>query len=206
MEPYAVAGSKSDSDLCLDFTGTIDWRGSEHPAESLSSYDSLVAWSLRKGILTDEEAENLRELAKKKKTVAHDLLEEAYQLRESIFAIFSAAAGKRSADPRDIEVLNFYLTRGSTGRKVQMTSSGFRWALHPDKSVDMMLFPIARSAAELLTSDDLPRVKECANQEDGCAALFLDCSKTQTRKWCSMDSCGNRAKFSTYYARHGHSS
>jgi predicted RNA-binding Zn ribbon-like protein len=65
-----------------------------------------------------------------------------------------------------------------------------------------MLYPIANSAAMLLTSEDLGRVRECANEEEGCGSLFLDCSKSQSRRWCSMESCGNRAKFKTYYDRH----
>ena len=56
-----------------------------------------------------------------------------------------------------------------------------------------MLWPVAHSAAELLISDDLDRVKQCADDR-GCGWLFVDTSRNRSRRWCSMESCGNRAK------------
>ena len=60
-----------------------------------------------------------------------------------------------------------------------------------------MLWQIARSAVELLTSDEVRRVKQC----DRCDWLFLDRSRNQKRRWCSMSACGNRVKMSRRYAR-----
>jgi predicted RNA-binding Zn ribbon-like protein len=51
---------------------------------------------------------------------------------------------------------------------------------------------VLRSAADLLTSDDLGRLRECAS--DTCAWLFLDHSKNRSRRWCDMTVCGNRDK------------
>jgi len=59
---------------------------------------------------------------------------------------------------------------------------------------------VARSAAELLTSDNVDRVRECEDDR-GCGYLFIDQSKNRSRRWCSMESCGNRAKARRYYAR-----
>jgi predicted RNA-binding Zn ribbon-like protein len=66
--------------------------------------------------------------------------------------------------------------------------------------MDQMLWPVARSAAELLTSERAGRVRECASET--CSWLFLDGSRNGRRKWCDMASCGNRAKARRYYARH----
>jgi predicted RNA-binding Zn ribbon-like protein len=58
-------------------------------------------------------------------------------------------------------------------------------------------------AADLLASpDDLARVRVCAGSEaGGCGWLFLDRTKARTRRWCSMQDCGNRAKARRYYAK-----
>lgn len=66
-------------------------------------------------------------------------------------------------------------------------------------ALDRPLWPVARSLAELLTSDELPRVRECA--ADNCAWLFIDTSKNRSRRWCDMAVCGNRAKARRHYAR-----
>ena len=54
------------------------------------------------------------------------------------------------------------------------------------------MWPIARSAAELLVSSDRALVKEGAS--DDCLWLFLDGTKNHKRRWCEMKTCGNRAK------------
>jgi predicted RNA-binding Zn ribbon-like protein len=63
-----------------------------------------------------------------------------------------------------------------------------------------MLWPVARSAAELLSSESVDRVRECASST--CTWLFIDDSRNRRRRWCDMASCGNRAKARRYYERH----
>jgi predicted RNA-binding Zn ribbon-like protein len=111
-------------------------------------------------------------------------------------------AHKRKAGREDLGVLNEYLSRGLSRVKVSEGEGSYQWDWNESVSPEMMLYPIASSAASLLTSEDLSRVRECANEEEGCGSLFLDCSKSQSRKWCSMESCGNRMKFRTYYDKH----
>jgi len=66
-------------------------------------------------------------------------------------------------------------------------------------SLTAPLRPVVRSAAELLTSDLVDRVRECHG--DDCTWLFLDQSRNRSRRWCSMESCGNRAKVRRHYRR-----
>ena len=59
---------------------------------------------------------------------------------------------------------------------------------------------VARDALALATSPAAGRVRECANPD--CSALFVDDSRPGTRRWCAMNSCGNRAKKTLYRDRH----
>jgi predicted RNA-binding Zn ribbon-like protein len=63
----------------------------------------------------------------------------------------------------------------------------------------LLLAPVLWSAGDLLTGGRLSRVRQCANP--ACLWLFVDDSKAGTRRWCSMASCGNRAKANRHYAR-----
>ena len=200
METSQSARDSPSLELCLEFTDTIDWRTSEHAKDTIERYSDLLAWSRRKGLLAAEEAERLGRLVVGKQEEA--VLAEARGLRESVYRIFSAAAHGRKADSGDIKVLNENLRRALERMEVRPGGEGYYWGWREGESPDMMLLPIARSAADLLTSEDLARVKECANEEEGCGSLFLDGSKSQSRKWCSMKSCGNRMKFRTYYDKH----
>jgi predicted RNA-binding Zn ribbon-like protein len=75
---------------------------------------------------------------------------------------------------------------------------GWSWADDP-VNLEMPLWPVTRSAADLLTSSDLRSLRLCAS--DTCAWLFLDTSRNGSRRWCSMRTCGNRAKARRHHAR-----
>jgi predicted RNA-binding Zn ribbon-like protein len=80
-------------------------------------------------------------------------------------------------------------------------SDGYTWRFDQGKNdLAPMLAPILRSAAELLTSPALGRVREC--DSDTCWWLFLDSSKSGTRRWCDMKVCGNREKARRHHKRH----
>ena len=64
---------------------------------------------------------------------------------------------------------------------------------------ESLLAPVLWSAGDLLTGARRARVRQCANPR--CLWLFLDDSKSGNRRWCSMASCGNRAKAHRHYAR-----
>lgn len=61
-----------------------------------------------------------------------------------------------------------------------------------------LLFPIARSALDLLTQTDPRRLHRCRNER--CVLLFYDSTKSSTRQWCSLD-CFNRTRSSENYRR-----
>lgn len=184
-------------ELCLDFTDTVDWRTSNHAKDTIDSYGALLEWSRNKGLLNPREAGALGRVAAREDLTP--VLTEATRLREAIYHIFSAIAHEKKAARKDLEILNAYLAKSLSRMAVKETDEGYEWGLSCDTSPEMMLYQIAESAAMLLTSDELARVRECANEEEGCGSLFLDNSKSQTRRWCSMRSCGNRMKFRTYY-------
>jgi predicted RNA-binding Zn ribbon-like protein len=79
-------------------------------------------------------------------------------------------------------------------------SGHFEWEFDiKQDNLEAPLWPIARSAAEVLASDQLPFVRACASHT--CEWLFLDESKNHRRRWCDMTKCGNRAKVRSFYNR-----
>jgi predicted RNA-binding Zn ribbon-like protein len=67
------------------------------------------------------------------------------------------------------------------------------------ETLERPMWDIAQSAADLLTSGQLHRVRQCGDER--CGWLFFDRSKNRSRRWCSMDDCGNRAKARRHYRR-----
>ena len=81
-----------------------------------------------------------------------------------------------------------------------MANNALNWTYtFEERKLDQMLWPIIRSAAELLTSDKLDRVCECPGEN--CGWLFIDMSRNRSRRWCDMKDCGNRAKARRHYRK-----
>lgn len=188
--------------LCLDFSNTVDWRNGKNAKDSLKEYGDLAKWSREHGILGSREAAQLLEAAKRRgqETVT---LKRALELRETIYKIFSAVAHKMEPGRRELDALNGFVSTSMSRSRVVREGRSFHWAWREGGSEpESVLWPIARSAANLLTSDHLAMVGECANEGEGCGWLFLDETKGGNRKWCSMEGCGNRAKARRYYEAH----
>ena len=126
----------------------------------------------------------------------------AIALRALIYRIFSALGEDRQAAPSDIEELNALLPEAQRQRGIVTADGGYEWGWldDPDAPLDRVLWPIAVSAAALLTWDQLDRVKLC--RADDCGWLFVDASRNRSRRWCDMSDCGNRAKARRFRTRH----
>lgn len=171
--------------LCLDFCNIA--------SDFLVSYPALISWSQQAGALTPGRASQLLEHP-------HDtaqVVATAVQLRGALIALFQFRS--RASD---LSVLNRALARAYTRQRlVAVRPSGYRLeSARSDDAFDEMLWPVARTAADLLTTPaELARVRTCGDET--CGQLFLDESKNGSRMWCSMRDCGNRAKARRHYAR-----
>ena len=186
--------------LCLDFANTVSWHASARPQEKLNTYADLVAWARSVRLVEDKAADRLLTEAAQRPEEAQAALHAARALREAIYRVFAAVAAGADPAPADLDTVNEALARGMVYLRVARAGDEFRWWWDvPRGSLTGMLWPVARSAAELLTSDDLSRVGQCAD-EDGCGWLFFDVSKNHSRRWCGSG-CANRAKARRFYAR-----
>lgn len=187
--------------LPLDFANTAEWHARPDPTENLNSYADLVAWSWKGGLLTEREARLLLEQAERRPGESAAALDEAIRLREAIYRIFSALAAGSEAPVESMASFNAALAEALSRTRIEPSDEGFSWGWSDEQqSLDRMLWPILRSTAELLTSTDLKRIGECAGDR-GCGYLFYDRSRNHSRRWCSMESCGNRAKVQRHYVR-----
>ena len=185
--------------LCLDFANTVGDHKSGEPSEHLASYADLVAWSQHAGILTNHAAQEMLGDAAQHPTIANNVFQRALVLREAIYRLLTAIVEGQAHKPADLDLLNGALADGLVHSRIIATKEGFQWDWTDEKSLDRMVWLIARSAADLLTSEDLDRVRQCGDEE--CGWLFLDATKNRSRRWCDMNDCGNRAKARRYYER-----
>lgn len=187
--------------VCLEFANTVHAHGSAHPEEMLLSYEDLLDWVERVGLLGRLDAGELRRLASGDPALAEHARQEAVSLREAIYHLFVAAARGQQPVKADLDRLNQALAEAMRELKVGYDKGQYAWLSEPGRGQLHSFLPrIARSAADLLTSDELGRVGVCAD-ENGCGWLFFDTSRNHSRRWCDISSCGNRAKARRHYAR-----
>jgi len=187
--------------LCLNFANTVEWRDSEHPNDKLHDYTDLIDWAEAAAVLLPERADRSRQMAQKQPKMAVAAFDRAIRLREAIYRLFVDVTEQRPVRPEDLALLNEVLSESLSHLQVVPSSTGFDWGWAESSiSCDQVLWPVARSAGELLISDKLERVHQCADDR-GCGYLFVDMSRNHSRRWCSMESCGNRAKAHRHYQR-----
>jgi predicted RNA-binding Zn ribbon-like protein len=202
-----VGGSPS-----LDFVNTVGgWGGNplkKGPrdyrdavlSEKLDGYADLVAWSRHVRLLTDREAKKLLRLAKQKPQAAAAVLERGLLLRRAIYRLFKSVVENWQPDAADGERLSEELSVARSHEKLIYAEHKFSWGWDArDDALDRMLWPLALSAAGLLTSGDLSRIRQCGG--DNCGWLFLDTSRNRSRQWCAMNDCGNLAKVRRFRQR-----
>jgi len=190
--------------LCLDFANTLDDRPDPSPRETLPSYEALLAFARQSRALIEEHLARLSAAAAGSPAAAAAALARAIALREVIYRIFVALADEQPVAAPDLAALNGALGEALAHARVAPRAIDpdrqftWTWAGEP-VSLDGPLWPIVRSAADLLTSPQLAALRVCASES--CAWLFLDTSRNGSRRWCSMRTCGNRAKARRHHAR-----
>ncbi len=188
------------NNLCLDFMNTADWHASKEPVELLAAYRDLLTWGEKAGAISRAESRALAKEAAARPADAERARVMATTLREAMYRVLTALIEARQPDPADLGALNAALAKAMARARVESKDGGFAWGWEPDpKALDRVIWPVIRSAAELLASDRLTRLRRCENA--GCGWLFLDTSRNHRRRWCSMESCGNQTKARRFYER-----
>jgi predicted RNA-binding Zn ribbon-like protein len=188
-------------DLSLDYVNTAEFHASAHPQEYLNSYFDFLRWANLGKVVANESGGSLLEYAVNHPQEAENALADVLELREALFRIFTARVLGQGVAAGDLHIFNRYLGEAMAHRRVEFFGGVAHWAWEEAKNrLDRPLWTIVSSAADLLTSEDGERLGQCQDDR-GCGWLFIDVSKNHSRRWCSMESCGNRAKAQRHYGR-----
>ncbi|MFH8658553.1 CGNR zinc finger domain-containing protein [Streptomyces afghaniensis] len=168
--------------LATSFTGTLSERYG-NAVERIPTPDRLIDWLAVSGLAVDSCTTAQLELAR--------------ELRESIHAAATAAATQDALPASAVQVIN---DRSAQGRAAAvLTPEGERrWRLSSASCVEDALSVIAADAISIIAGERDGKLALCASPT--CRAAFFDASQSRTRKWCDMNTCGNRQKKARFYA------
>ncbi|MET8558549.1 ABATE domain-containing protein [Streptomyces sp. NPDC004959] len=174
-------GGRSDTEaqpLCLRFTKTVTARETATPKDSLLRPSDLAEWLAAAG------------LGGRPSGLDEELLREARELRESIYRAARAIAEAREMDGADRDRINDWAGRNDAYRVLD--GAGVTWRFPGSSPARSALAIVAGDAVDTLGGLRAGTIKVCAGT--GCFAVFLDATRGRFRRWCSMSTCGNRAK------------
>jgi predicted RNA-binding Zn ribbon-like protein len=192
--------------LALNFANTVDDPEGPERYDHAGTYPELVGWSTRIGVLTPDQAAALLVAADEHRRATSAALRRAHALRRILIEIFTEIAMTNNGEPAGTQRptpaahwadLRPFVTDAMAHAELALGDSTYQLTWPVTTRLDVMLRPIGLAALELLTSQQLSRLKKCA----GCPWLFLDQSKNFSRRWCAMNDCGTHEKIRRYVTR-----
>jgi predicted RNA-binding Zn ribbon-like protein len=182
----------------LNFLNTRPLLSGNEPTELLPSFGALLRWFRAAGMLGSREAIELQRLWGESER-AQRTLRSLQQLREKLRKEILKYELGGDVQRGMVEKINQLLAQHPMRTRLTAKDNGFTAEAYCDPhEPEDLLGPVAHSIAALLASLDRNRIRKCSN----CVLHFYDTSKKGTRRWCSMQMCGNRAKVAAYAARH----
>ena len=168
--------------LATSFTATLTERRGDR-VEQIPTPDRLIDWLAESDLAVISCTDAQLELAR--------------ELRESIHAAATAAAGTSPLPASAVRVIN---NSSARGRAVAvLTPEGERrWQLSSASGVEDALGVIAADAISIIAGERDGRLALCASPT--CRAAFFDTSRSRSRRWCDMNTCGNRQKKARFLA------
>ncbi len=186
--------------LCLAFVNTRYWRGTPLPSEGLDGFDALQRWLRESGAVDAATADRLQALLATDAAAAQRLFDDALEARESLYGLLQALAVASPPPAHALAALAHRIAGAPPRDRLVLTAaaSGWRVAMRRPDAAEV-LAPVWWSAGDLVLAAGRLRLRCCANPQ--CGWLFLDDSKSGSRRWCSMSACGNRAKVQRHAQR-----
>ena len=190
------------NDPALDLLNTTPVLA-EGPADFLESFSDLVAWLAQAGLIPEQESAKLQR-EKISSSEAHAALKQAKSLREALRAIVIAIENDASIPKSAMTAMNDVLRAAAGYSELSWNPRDNRfeanWQPSNQTATSRVLAALSRAVVKLLTERDLRLIRKCENP--ACVLHYYDTSKNHSRRWCSMDVCGNRMKVASHYRRH----
>lgn len=180
--------------VCLAFINSTERHDGSSRDDLQPGYANALSWARAVDIVSDAETRRLLGSARRDPRQAATVRRRILECRGVLLRIFQAAMTLTTPDSSDLAHFEHDLRDMYSRAHLSLNpeSGVMTWDWPEDMHLEQLLWPILRSAEELLFSDRIDRVRECAS--DDCQRLFLDTSRNRSRLYCSAGGCGNRER------------
>ncbi|PHQ66833.1 MAG: hypothetical protein COB93_11590 [Sneathiella sp.] len=184
--------------LAIDFANSHRRIG--HDRDGLGSFEDLLSFLKSHGHLHEDEASDLHMFLFQNPERCHSVVEALVGLRTKFHNVLTNSAGGWPIDLDFLNEINQRLEAFKSHLKVESTDEGMALkTVISEQGPEKLAYPILKDIADFLASDHVEKTKSCAG--DDCGLYFVNLSRNGRRRWCSMSTCGNRAKVNAYLKR-----
>jgi len=185
--------------LALDFLNTKPILEGE-PTELLPTATALERWLIASAIITSRRDRALVRRWRNSRE-ADVLVRKLVAFRERLrAAVLRVESGSLPRDTFLAEVNGLLKEHPQRGHVIKHGSQLALSVCFEPRHPDDVWAPIVAAAAELLSKIEPSRIRKC--EAESCVVHFYDTSKKGSRRWCSMNICGNKLKVAAYQRRH----
>ena len=177
--PFKYVGG----DPSVDLVNTVDWTARGLVEDRLTDYDRLTRWAEGAGLITARQGTQVRTLGVRHPRVAERVHREAVELRWQLRNLFIAVGRReRVDDGAALEAFNESLRAALSESTLTEPPRGaaaeapLQWSWRQSSErLDAVVWPVLRAAADLLTSPEATRIRECAGAD--CGWIYVDRSR-----------------------------
>jgi predicted RNA-binding Zn ribbon-like protein len=190
---YKVGGRTA-----MDFANSARRFGKE--GEGLEQLEELLSFLKSLGHLHEDEASDYHMFLFQNRDRCNELMKRLRELRAKFIGVLVQMADGWPVDPSFVSDVNERLAGFTTRLEIVSADEGYAVkTVLVEEGPERLIYPILKDIAEFMASDQLTKVRKCAS--DSCDLFFINQSRNGRRRWCSMSTCGNRAKVNAYLKR-----
>ena len=190
---YAVGGRTA-----IDFANSVERVG--HEGDGLTSLEDLMTFLKSLSLLHEDEASSYHMYLFQNPDRCQKVMSDLRDIRTRFAAALDQLASGWPMDPMFVSDLNDKLAAFQTRLQLLPTSDGYEMTEQlVEGGPEQLLYPILKDVADFLASDQTGKIRKCASET--CDLFFINTSRNGRRRWCSMSTCGNRAKVNAYLKR-----
>jgi len=174
----------------LDFLNTVADTGKTREDDKIADWPAVHAWASHAELLSKQE---LACFLGNQSLDGRDELVELHRIREDVHEALLRLVAEQASGSDPVGSLQDHIRAAMRRGRLERDGRHFRWRANASTR-RRWTDAVALAYEELLRSDDLARVRQCAR----CTWFFVDRGRGAGRRWCDMRTCGNRAKIAAF--------
>lgn len=186
--------------VALDLVNTVSWRlDTDRRRDNLHDYAAVIGWCQHAGLLDSGQSHRLLAAAPGQPRLTEQTVHDVRALREDTYTLLASLVD--DGEPPRVVVASpgLHASLVDALAHSELIGPPMRWQLTPNQHPGIPRL-LALQVLDLLQSPQLPLLRRCHGP--GCGWLFLDRTRSHTRRWCSSGDCGNRERARRHYTRH----